>query len=135
MMPLGLTPSRLRPATSARRLEPLTTATWPPASLTSICVRGVDDRLAVAERRGLRDLRRLGDPHVERAVRDRDRRDLHVLADDDGAGAGVDDDARRRVGLDQQLADLATSGAASLTSLRAEQLDRARVALEGDRRR
>ena len=94
IMPLGLTPRRLRPATSERKLEPLTMATWPPDSLTSICVLRRHDRLAIAERGGLRRLRRLGDAHVERAVRDGDRRDLHVLSDDDGAGARVDDDAR-----------------------------------------
>ena len=106
MMPLGLRPIWFRPLTSVRSVVPPTMATWPPASLTSICVRGVDHGLAVAERRGLRHLRRLGDAHGEGAVGDRDGRDLHVLADHDRAGARVDDDARRRVGLDQQVADL-----------------------------
>ena len=91
-----------------------------------------DDGLAVAERGGLRDLRRLGDAHVERAVGDGDRRDLHILADDDGAGARIDDDARRRVGINQEIADRRHQPRRA-DGAGAQQFDGARVALEGDR--
>ena len=46
---------------------------------------------------GLAHILALGDGHRQRAVRDRGRHDLHVRADDDGAGARIDDDARRRL--------------------------------------
>ena len=42
----------------------------------------------------------------EIALRDRDRRDAHVAAHHDDAGALVDDDLGRQVGLDLQLLDL-----------------------------
>src|SRR5271168_5267779 len=97
MIPDGLTPNRFKPVTSERRLEPLTTATCPPASLTSIRVFGV----------------------------------VTVLSDHDCAGPRVDDNARRRVGLDHQLADLGHHpGDAEVA--RTKQLHRSPVALKSE---
>ena len=48
--------------------------------------------LAIGERSRLADDRVFGDGHGQAAVGDRRRRDLDVLADDDGAGTRVDDD-------------------------------------------
>jgi hypothetical protein len=39
-------------------------------------------------------------------VADGDAGDTHVVADDDGAGALVDNDARRSVGLDDEIFEL-----------------------------
>ena len=107
MMPVGFRPDLVQAGTSVSQVGAADDArAGRPAASAPIVVCGVDHRLAVGERRRLRHLRRLGDAHGEVAVGDGDRRDLHVLADDDGAGALVDDDAGRRVGLDREVADL-----------------------------
>ncbi len=106
MMPLGLRPIWLSPLTSVRRVVPPTIA-----QLAAVLV-GYRRRarqhhgLALGKRRWLRGDGRLGDPHGEVAVGHGHRGDLHVLADHDGAGARVDHDARRGVGLDDEVADL-----------------------------
>src|ERR1044072_8582114 len=47
---------------------------------------GLDSRLAAREGFGLDHLRGFGDLHRQRAVADRDARDLYIGTDDDGAG-------------------------------------------------
>ena len=106
MMPSGLTPSRFRPETSVSQVWTVKHGD------AGIRLAGVDGGVGLdgglASREGLRldDLWRFGDPDRQRAVADGDARDPHVAADDDGAGAFVDDDARRRVGLDDHVLDL-----------------------------
>jgi hypothetical protein len=56
----------------------------PPLSSTATLVRGTGERI------GLGDLRRLGDPHGEIALRDRDLADAHRRAHHDDARALVD---------------------------------------------
>ena len=131
MIPDGLTPNRFKPVTSERKLEPLDDRDLS-AGLVDVDLRfRRRHRLALAERVGLRDLRRLRYPHIERSVSDRDRRDLHVLSDHDCAGPRVDDDARCHVGLDHQLADLGHH-AGDAEVARTKQLDRSPVALESE---
>ena len=103
MMPGGLTPMRLRPLTSVRRLDPPTMAIGPPVCSALIVVFGVTTVRPLRERIGLRDLRLLVDPHRQRSVGHGDGRDLHVLSDDDRAGARVEHDARGHVRLNLQL--------------------------------
>src|SRR5690606_36990618 len=60
---------------------------------------GGNDRLAAAERLRLADLVVLADGHGQAAMGDGGRLHAHVLADDDGAGAGVDHHLGRGVAL------------------------------------
>ena len=106
MIPGGLTPIRLRPLTSALRLDPPTIAIGPPPCSTSILVFGVTTVLPSRERGWLGDVWRLGDSDRQRSIGHRHGRNLHVLANDDRPGPGVEDDARGHVRLDLQLPDL-----------------------------
>ena len=130
MIPGGLTPIRLKPLTSVRKLDPPTMAIGPPPCSTSIFVLGVTTVLPLENGARLRDLRRLGDADRQRPVGYRDRRNLHVLADDDRAGSRVQNDARGHVRLDLQLADLRHEPR-ERDIVRAEQFDGAAVDFVG----
>ena len=94
MMPSGLTPMLLRPATRVRRSGSVENGDGcrRPSRSMMWCLR-LDRGLAARERFRLDDCRRLGDLDGQRSVADGDLRDAHVRADDDRAGALVDDDA------------------------------------------
>ncbi len=129
MMPGGLTPIRFRPLdqrAQARSADDGDRA----AGLLGVD-RGVrrDHRPALRERIGLGDLRLLVDAHRQRSIGHGDGRDLHVLADDDGAGARVEHHARGHVGLNLQFADLRHE-ARERNAARTEELDGAAVDLE-----
>ena len=101
MIPVGFSPSRLRPRTTVSRLAPATIGEVAALLLRVDDGVGRDDRLPVGEGFGLRDLRHLGDADGEVAVGDGDRGDLHVVADDHRARALVDHDLGRLFRLDR----------------------------------
>src|SRR5580658_5191189 len=89
---------------------------------------GYDHSLALRQRARLAVLLALDDGHREGPMRHRRRGDPHVRADDDRAGARVDDDARRRLaGLDFHRFERRHVGDALAGIERGDHADRHRI--------
>ena len=132
----GPMPSALRPSTICCSDTPSwTSASFLPSSCTPTWVRGT---MTVRPRENGAGWLTCGDSEIddgEIALRDRDRRHPHVAADDDHAGAFVDDDLGGVVRLDLQLLDLGEHGDHVLRKfLRQRELHGRRVERLGDRR-